>query len=492
MFQKIKKGIIVLYSLFLKLNRNTGWLIALSIVIAVCQFVVYAFINKSLGKETLGVWSLVMAATSIGQISNFGFSNSLVRYLPEMLLSDEKENIGKIIGTINFSNFFLTLPILLFLYYPSVEYAAYLLNFNQLQIFKNALQLCIAGLFINSFFSVYSYLLDAMQKYYLRCVIQIAGWVLFFISSIILMPRYGLAGVATSFLLQNMLQFIIIIIVVARNKMLLKIYPVHFDRFFFGKVFSFGVKSQYISILVIFFDPLIKFFITKYIGLTGTANYEFGNKIVLQARNLLVSSNQVIITKVVLHRSKGTENSYFNEISKKNIVYSVSIGMLLLLFAPLAVYIFLGKIDESLIQCIIILNVGWVCNMATSIHYYCCIGLDKMWALVYYHLLLSVVAAVLYFLCNRYLQYDLLYFIVPSIALFLGSVYNSWALFRQIHTAFSWLRSGIFIYFILASIILLVCIYMKITTLTNLVIPVLFLSYLALTLWQYKKGKLFK
>ena len=71
-------------------------------VIALSQFIVYALINKNLGKEFLGVWSLVVAATSIGQISSFGFSNSLVRYLPEMLLNNEKEDITKMLGTVNF------------------------------------------------------------------------------------------------------------------------------------------------------------------------------------------------------------------------------------------------------------------------------------------------------------------------------------------------------------------------------------------------------
>ena len=214
MIQFTKKISTGLQNVLSKINRNTAWLIALSVVIALSQFIVYALINKNLGKELFGVWSLVFAATSIGQISSFGFSNSLVRYLPEMIFKDQREDVRKMLGTINFSNFFLTLPILLLLYVPAVQYAAHLLNPQQLIIFKSVIPLSMASLFINNLFSVYTYFLDAMQKYYLRSAVQIAGWVLFLILSILLMHQYGILGVSIAFFLQIILKFIILLAIV--------------------------------------------------------------------------------------------------------------------------------------------------------------------------------------------------------------------------------------------------------------------------------------
>ncbi len=492
MIQIIKKLRTVIQGTISKINKNIVWLIALNITIALCQFIIYSLINKNLGKELLGVWSLVVAATSIGQVSNFGFSNSLVRYLPEMLLKNEKEKIGKMLGTINCSNFFLTLPILALLYFPAIGYATRLLNPQQLLIFRSVIPLSMAGLFINNLFSVYSYLLDAMQKYYLRSGIQIAGWLFFLIGAIVLMPVFGLKGVAIAFLIQNMLQFVIIIAVVSNKNLLQKSYPLYFDRKMFSRIFSFGLKSQYISVLVIFFDPLVKFFITKNLGLSSTANYELSNKIVMQARNLLVSTNQVIIPKMVIHKNTGTENSYFSAIAAKNLFYSVAVGMLVLLFAPLAIFLFTNHYDSILMQCVIIINIGWVCNMITSVHYYSCIGLDKMGHLVMYHLLLSVTVVILYVFLLRYLHWPSLYFAVPSAALFLGSIYNSYALAKRIDTAFLWLRSGIFLYFIFASFLLLIMHYTNPAAKTYLMMPLLFLPYMVWISRQYRTGKLLK
>src|SRR6187551_1290387 len=98
---QIIKRIRKFYKAISRINKNTIWLIVLNMVIALSQFIVYALINKNLGKEFLGVWSLVVAATSIGQISSFGFSNSLVRYLPELISQNDRKRIQLYLGTIN-------------------------------------------------------------------------------------------------------------------------------------------------------------------------------------------------------------------------------------------------------------------------------------------------------------------------------------------------------------------------------------------------------
>src|SRR6187551_3435208 len=118
MIENIKWTGAVIVQAVSKLTKNTVWILVLNIVIAISQFVVYSFINKRLGTDALGVWSLVVAATSIGQISSFGFSNSLVRYLPELISQNDRKRIQLYLGTINRSIFFITLPILLLLYIP--------------------------------------------------------------------------------------------------------------------------------------------------------------------------------------------------------------------------------------------------------------------------------------------------------------------------------------------------------------------------------------
>jgi hypothetical protein len=142
-------------------------------------------------------------------------------------------------------------------------------------------------------------------------------------------------------------------------------------------------------------------------------------------------------------------------------------------------------------QCIILINIGWVCNMITSVHYYCSIGLDKIGKLVLYHLLLSLVVLILYFILNHFLHVTMLYYIVPSVALFIGSIYNSYILLHKIENVFSWLRSGYFLYFIAVSFFLLCFYFLNIVALNYLIMPVFFLLYICGLLKRYKISKLF-
>lgn len=471
------------------INKNVAGLIMLNLVTAVSQFIVYTVINRSLGAELLGVWSLVSAALSIGQISNFGFSNSLIRHLPEMLSEKNVKAITRIIGTVNFLNFTITLPLLCLLYFPALTYASNLLTKNQMHIFSNIIPISLAGLFTNSLFLVYSYLFDAMQKHYVRSTIQVIGWVIFLLVSMILIPQYGLIGVSIAFLVQNLFQFVLIVSIVNYNQLLGTKYPLSLDKSFFDRIFSFGVKSQYINLLTLFFDPLIKFFITKNLGISFTGAYEIANKIVSQIRNFLVGANVVIIPKIILHKRKEDINEYYNEISKRNMLFSITLGMLILLGSPAISYFFSGYLNESLIQNIALINLGWVCNMITSIHYYSCIGLDKMNKLVVYHVVLvSTVFGLYYFLPTTISSP--MYFSIPSFALFVGSFYNSYILRQEITNATQWLKSKIFIYFIFVSILIILLYSVSANLLTHTLMPVLFLVYIIAVIPKIKLKKL--
>lgn len=439
----------------LKTKKNTVWLVGLSITIALSQFIIYRSINLNLGKEYLGVWSLIVAATAIGQISNFGFSSSIVRYFPEMLSKKQMHALSRMMGTINLSNFLLTLPLLILLYFPAVYYGKILLQPAQFEIFKPILLFSMTALFLNNLFLVYSYTLDAMEKHHVRSKIQISGWIIFLILSLLFLPAYGLKGIAIAMLIQNSYQLILIIIMVSRTRIFATIYPISIDKTSFNKVISFGANSQAISILTIFFDPLIKYFITKNIGLAGVGNYELANKIVVQVKNLLVNASQVVIPKMVKNKVAGLENDYFSRISSNNHLLAIMAAMFNILVAPVAVYFFSGHFDVLLMQCIILLNIGWTINMLTIPHYFSSIGLDKINKLVIYHLLLSLCVLVGYLFIHHRQADFLFYFAVPPFALLIGSLYNSYLLHKVIHYPFSWLKSGSFIYFIVVSIALL-------------------------------------
>lgn len=436
------------------ISKNIYWIILSNVIIAICQFITLAIINQKLGKEILGVWSLVVAATSIGQLSGFGLSSGLIRYLPEFFIKNDSKGAEKMVSTVNMANLFFSLPIIILLYFPIMMYAHHLLKGIQLDIFNSVIIWSLVTLFITNIFSVYSFLFDALQKFYIRSIIQIAGWLLFLVLTIVLIPSMQLKGIAIANVVQAIFQVIVARIIVHRMKIFDKKILFNFDKATFYKIFSFGTQFQLINILVIFFDPLVKFFITRGVGLNATANYELANKISMQARNLLVNANQVIIPKAVTHKTQNTLQQYFSLIIKKNLLFSTMMGMIVLVLSPIAILIFAGHFDKTLLSCIIIINIGWVCNMITSIHYFTSIAADKLIKLIVMHLLYSVVSIAGFYILLKSGINILTAMMIPAISLVIGSIYNSIAL-RHLKTSLKWLYSTEFISFILISIILL-------------------------------------
>lgn len=389
----------------------------------------------------LGVWSLVTAAAAIGQISNFGFANSMVRFIPELLHQKDFAQIRCIFGTVTVLNFSLSLPLLAVLYYPALGYADALLDQQQFKIFSELIIWVLAGLFLNNLFSAYSALLDANEFYSLRCIILIIGWGLFLVFGLLLMKQFGLKGVSIAFFFKNLFQLFLAALTVTYKKLLPGGISFAFRKVLVQKVATFGIQHQAISLLVVFFDPLVKYFITQNVSLSATANYEFSNKIAMQARNLLVSANQVLIPGMVLKRQAQQEKNYFAEKLKINTVVSVAAGFFTLSIAPVAVYVLSGKYDPVICTAIILANYGCIFNMITSVHYYTCIALDRQRYLIAYHFMLSFLSALLYLLAGYFKTADLVYYAIPAVVMGLGSLYNSFLIRRIIPGAFSWIRS---------------------------------------------------
>lgn len=470
--------------IFIKRNENIIWLLLLNIFIAFCQFLTYMIIDRLLGKEFIGIWALVIATTAFVQIASFGFSTGLVRYIPELLIQQDYSRLNKMIGTVNFLMITLSLPVLIILFFPAKIYAHHLLNEQQFKAFETTLIWVASAMVINNLFSVYSSVFDGFQKFGKRSIIQISGWIVFVVTTYFIIPTFGLQGVGIALLFQNVWQYVLALIFIHREKFLNNPLSVSFDSASFKLISSFGFKYQSIGVLSVFLDPIIKYFITRNIGLSGTANFELANKITIQLRNLLVSTNQILVPKLVTENSKGNLNLFFSATVQKNTTHSIFLGLITLFFSPVAIWLFFNKIDSTLITIIAVMNVGWVFNMITSPHYYSSIALDKVGSLVSLHVTSALFTIFSYLIIDRTTAHQYYYILIPTISLILGSVYNSFVLFK-LKNSFFWLRSSQFLLFLLISFFVIIIPYYNLFQLYIM----LTLGVLLMLLMNHKKLK---
>ncbi|MFX0141665.1 MAG: hypothetical protein ACFFDN_48960, partial [Candidatus Hodarchaeota archaeon] len=69
------------------------------VIISGILFILYRFLLNTIGVEQLGVWSLVLATTSITQIAGFGLSGSVVKFVAKYIARRDNENISGVIQT---------------------------------------------------------------------------------------------------------------------------------------------------------------------------------------------------------------------------------------------------------------------------------------------------------------------------------------------------------------------------------------------------------
>ena len=62
-------------------------------------FFLYRFLIRSVGVERLGVWSLVLAATSIVTLANQGFSTSIVKFVAKYAVRENGEDVSALMQT---------------------------------------------------------------------------------------------------------------------------------------------------------------------------------------------------------------------------------------------------------------------------------------------------------------------------------------------------------------------------------------------------------
>ena len=77
------------------------------IIVGLAYFFVYKILIDRLGVDLLGVWSLIIATTSISNLANFGLTSALVKFVAEYNAIEDHHRIDKLLFTSFFSMFIL-------------------------------------------------------------------------------------------------------------------------------------------------------------------------------------------------------------------------------------------------------------------------------------------------------------------------------------------------------------------------------------------------
>lgn len=251
------------------------------------------FIIRHVGKEQFGIWALVGVISSYAQLSDFGITDSLIKFMAEYKAKNDSLQINRLINTaftvyvaisiVLCTILLLALPFII----TTILSIPAALATKATYIFTIAIYLFFANMTMGVFGSLivgfqrmgYSNLISFLSTVFMAC------GTFFFLSR-----GYGLEG-----LIHNNL-FITGFVAFSNTFIAWRLFPHlrlnpfrYFSRETSQMIFGFSWKVQLSSISNLLVYQVDRVLLSHYLGLNAVSNYEVANRIATQARVFITS-----------------------------------------------------------------------------------------------------------------------------------------------------------------------------------------------------------
>jgi O-antigen/teichoic acid export membrane protein len=370
------------------------------IAIAAIFFLLYRFLLDTIGVEQLGIWSLVIATTSVAQIANFGLSGSIVKFVAKYVARGENENISGIIQTASVS-VAIFIGIILLIAYPIIYWLiGMIITDNSLSLALSILPYVLLALWFMLITSIFQGGLDGYQRIDLRSFLLIGGAALNLVLCYMLAPKYGLVGVAYARVVQVFIILICSWLFLKKYLPALPILPFRWKKNLFKEIIGYGVNFQIISVSIMFCDPVTKALLSKFGGLDMVGYYEMANRMVGQFRALVVSANQVLVPAIADFKEKTPKKirSVYQTSYQLLFFLSIPLYSIIIVSLPIISALWIGHYESIFIQFGMLLSFGWVINTLAAPAYFANLGTGELRWNVIGHITMALLNIVLGFI----------------------------------------------------------------------------------------------
>jgi O-antigen/teichoic acid export membrane protein len=343
-------------------------------------FILYRFLIRTIGIEKLGIWSLVLATTSVVTLANQGFSTSIVKFVAKYAALNRPERVCSLIETA-----FLTiggvLAVVCIALYPLAHWGLKLiLPAARVSEAASLLPFTLASLWINI---VGSILLAGLAGYELiayRNYVVLGGSILYLLLSILWVPRHGLLGLAYAQTTNTAACFLATWYLLRRTIPQLSIIPRRWDRNLFREMWVYGVEFQFITVSQAVREPVTKVLLAKFGGLAMTGFYDMASRWVFTFRELIVQANLVLVPTISGLREKdpGAIPRIYRESYRLIFFLAVPTFAFLVAVSPVVSRVWLGQYEPTFVAFVGLLAMGWLINILSNPAYVVDLGTGRL------------------------------------------------------------------------------------------------------------------
>lgn len=334
---------------------------------AAILFFLYRFLVRAIGIERLGVWSLVLATTSVVTLANQGFATSIVRFVAKYAAREAPGDISVLVQTALISVGAALGAVLLALYPAAQWMLALVLPRSSLAGAYAILPYAFASLWINVTGSVLQAGLAGHELINQCNYVEFGGSALYLLLAFALVPAHGLVGLGYAQAAQATICAAALWILLKR-RVPLPLVPRRWSKPLFREMAGYGLHFQMITASQAIREPVTKALLAKFGGPAMTGLYDMASRWVVTFRELIVQSNHVLVPTVSsLHeREPGAIPSVYDKSYRLIFFLAIPVFAFLVVLSPIVSAIWLGKYEPIFVKFVALLAVGWLVNVLSD------------------------------------------------------------------------------------------------------------------------------
>ena len=343
-------------------------------------FLLYRFLIRTIGVEKLGIWSVVLSISSVAGISNLGLSGSVVKFVAKYLARGEQKTTAIVIQTAMISVGIFCGLILLMVYPFASWLLSLVISSNNLGEAISILPYSLISLWIMMIIGTLQSGFDGSQRISLRSIIIMTSTLLHLILSFVMVPRYGLMGLAYAQVIQTFMLFVGSWVILKRIILMLPIIPCQWNKKIFREMVGYGLNFQVISITGMLCEPVTKALLSKFGGLSMVGFYEMANRMITQLRSLIVSANQVLVPAIADLQERSP--NFVQKVYKDNyyLIFYITLPFysLIIILIPLISKILVGHYEDVFVIFSFLLAVNSFLNILSVPAYFSYLGIGEL------------------------------------------------------------------------------------------------------------------
>lgn len=348
----------------LNLKKNVIFaLMAFGVNIALV-FVGYRLIIMQGGIEAVGVWSTLFAWTSLIRIGDVGMASATLRFAAMHDLESELSTIRDYIETGIISNCLLFGLLAIAGYAVMNTQLLRLIGPAHFEEARRILPVMFLGFFLMNSANVILGSVQGLHLGFVNSQLTVVGNIVQIAAVFVLVPMFGLLGLAWAQVIQYSGMAIVAWIIVRSRIGSRAIIPLGFSMPAFREMLGFSLKSQAVNVSDGLFEPLSKILVSHFGGLHMQGLYELAYKTLWLPRNAVISGVSAMIP--TLTNLLKTDPAKVPPLYRRSVTYAalavLALSLGLVAASPLISWIWMGHVEIDYTYFVAIFAVGVVLN----------------------------------------------------------------------------------------------------------------------------------